>query len=233
MSQTPPKRNFWRRLLDALRGAPPATRIDQAGGGVIAAQGSAAATGSSIAVAGNVNGDVVLIADPTHLWQAIRRRPPEPDLRAATERYLAHLVDRYRYLDFRGMGVSDRLPLRLPLVEMYVPLKARIELPEGETWARKLSLAGRQVSEEEAAAMGQRLSEPRPALDLLKTHSGLIVLGDPGAGKTTFVKYLALRLAQGEGDALDRARVAHVAERPGGGSAHIPILVLEGSDERL
>jgi hypothetical protein len=70
------------------------------------------------------------------------------------------------------MGVSDRVPLRLPLAEMYVPLKARIELPEGETWARQLRLAGRQVSQEEAEAIGQSLSEPRPALDLLGSRTG-------------------------------------------------------------
>ncbi len=118
------------------------------------------------------------------------------------ERYLSHLVDRYRYLDFRGMGVSDRVPLRLPLIDMYVPLKARIELPEGETWARQLRLAGRQVTDEEAESIGHRLSEPTPVLDLLHEQDGLIILGDPGAGKTTFLKYLALRLALGEGEGL-------------------------------
>ena len=135
---------------------------------------------------------------------------PKPSTAPTAERYLTLLADRYRYLEFRGMGISDRVALRLPLVEMYVPLKARIEMPEGETWARDpsagaargLRLAGRQVSEEEAEAIGRRLSEPMPVLDLLREHAGLIVLGDPGAGKTTFLKYLALRLAMGEGEAL-------------------------------
>src|ERR1044071_32847 len=47
--------------------------------------------------------------------------PPPQDLTRVTERYLEHLVDRYRHLDFRGMGVSDRVPLRLPLLDMYIP----------------------------------------------------------------------------------------------------------------
>ncbi len=132
--------------------------------------------------------------------------PPTVPAAATAERYLTLLAGRYRYLEFRGMGISDRVALRLPLVDMYVPLKARIEMPEGETWARDpsaspsrgLRLAGRQV-------IGRRLSEPMPVLDLLREHDGLIVLGDPGAGKTTFLKYLALRLAMGEGEALSLA----------------------------
>ncbi|MFQ5859272.1 MAG: NACHT domain-containing protein, partial [Anaerolineae bacterium] len=165
----------------------------------IATRGGVA--GGQMAVGRDVHGDVILVADPDQLWQVIARRPPPEELRQATERYLTHLVDRYRYLDFKGMGVSDRVPLRLPLVEMYVPLKARIELPEGETWARDLRLAGRKVSPEEAEAIGHRLSEPQEVLDLLRQHDGLIILGDPGAGKTTFLKYLALRLASGDGEA--------------------------------
>jgi formylglycine-generating enzyme required for sulfatase activity len=147
------------------------------------------------------DGNVMLVTQ--NLWKQFPRLSvPQDTLQAATSRYLEHLIQRFQYLNLRGMGISDRIPLRLPLMEMYVPLKARIELPEGETWARQLKLAGRQVSEDEAETMGQRLSEPQPVLDLLRKNDGLIVLGDPGAGKTTFLKYLALSLARGESEAL-------------------------------
>jgi hypothetical protein len=115
------------------------------GPGVIAQDHSVAATTGAVAVGRDVHGDVILVADPDRLWQAIRRRPPTQDLRRSTARYLAYLVDRHRYLYLKGMGVSDRVPLRLPLAEMYVPLKARVELPEGETWSRGLRLAGREI----------------------------------------------------------------------------------------
>lgn len=127
------------------------------------------------------------------------------DLRQATEAYLQFLLERYQNLDFRGMGVSDKVPLRLPLPEMYVPLKARIEMPKGETWDReeiRLRLAGREFTEAEIDAIGERLGGPRSLLGLLEDHEGLVVLGDPGAGKTTILKWLALKLAMGQGDEL-------------------------------
>jgi formylglycine-generating enzyme required for sulfatase activity len=127
---------------------------------------------------------------------------PQPDLEEAARAYLQYLVDRYQYLELQGMGVSDRVALKLPLLEMYVPLKARLHTPEGETWARQLRVAGRLPAAEEGADMGERLSAPVPVLDLLQKHDGLVLMGDPGAGKTTFLKVLALALASGQGEAL-------------------------------
>ncbi|MCA9962113.1 MAG: NACHT domain-containing protein, partial [Anaerolineales bacterium] len=145
-----------------------------------------------------INNYMVGVAD--EFW---RRQPArQQDLRPATREYLTQLTLKHRFLNFKGMGMADRIPLRLPLTEMYVPLKARIEMPEGETWARQLKVAGREASEAEIEAMGRRVSEPKPVLELLQANNGLIILGDPGAGKTTFLKFLALQLAVGQGEAL-------------------------------
>jgi hypothetical protein len=111
---------------------------------------------------------------------------PSEDLTRVTEEYLEFLVDLYRYIDFRGMGVSYRVPLRLSMLEMYVPAKARCEIPVGETWERS----------------GLGPLEALSVLDLLRNQDGLILLGDPGAGKTTFLKFLALALATGQGEGL-------------------------------
>ena len=123
-------------------------------------------------------------------------------LRKAVKRYRSHIVDKHCYLDLKGMGISDRVPLRLPLLEMYVPLKARIELPEAETWGRALQVAGRKLSDEEAEAVSGRLGGEAALLDLVRQNDGLIILGDPGAGKTTFLKYLAVAFASGVGEPI-------------------------------
>ncbi|MCP4658393.1 MAG: SUMF1/EgtB/PvdO family nonheme iron enzyme [bacterium] len=119
-------------------------------------------------------------------------------LRAARRAYLDYLGNRYRHLDLKGMGVSDRVALRLPLAELYVPLKARPELPDADTWDRKAQVAGRTFSPEEAERLERRVSEPRLVSELVRENEGLIILGDPGSGKTTFLKHLAVALAGGD-----------------------------------
>jgi formylglycine-generating enzyme required for sulfatase activity len=125
------------------------------------------------------------------------------DIKTATQKYLAFLAGKYRYLDIRGMGVTDRIPLKMELVDLFVPLKVRMDLPEGETWRRdNLKLAGRKIEKAEIGDIAERLSAPTPVLEKLKTEKALIVLGDPGSGKTTFLKYVALKIASGQGKSI-------------------------------
>ncbi|MBK8901094.1 MAG: SUMF1/EgtB/PvdO family nonheme iron enzyme [Anaerolineaceae bacterium] len=105
---------------------------------------------------------------------------------AISQQYRQHLIARYQYLDFRGLGQAGRQPIRLPLEAVYVPLNGRlnrIPLPASE-------------------ADTPPPPPVQPLLSLLQENAGLIVLGVPGAGKTTWLKYLALQLAHGHGAAL-------------------------------
>ncbi len=159
--------------------------------------GSQVNTGGAPYVAGDVTIIGAQAAD--RFLQSLRPQLSTAALSQATAAYYQALLDRHLYLNMKGMGVADRVPLRLPLLDVYVPLKARLELPEGETWRRELRLAGRGLNAPEEGAPELRMSEPVSVLDLLQKHDGLIILGDPGAGKTTFLKFLALELALGEG----------------------------------
>lgn len=181
----------------APSGSPGATRIDTAGG---AAVGGDVNTDGGDFVGGDQNiFNVDFAAIAALLWHLI---PEPPDLAKATADHLKAVVDLHRYLSFKGMGVADRVPLKLPLLDLYVPLKARLEMPEGETWQRHLRLAGRPLAAEDEPGTAARLSEPHSVLGLLRANDGLIVLGDPGSGKTTFLKYLALTVAAGLGETL-------------------------------
>ncbi len=156
------------------------------------------AVGGSVTDSAIIHGQTIVLAD--RFWRDLKPALPAEKLREATATYLAYLTDRHYYLSLKGMGISDRVPLKLKLLDLYVPLKARMELPEGDTWKRDLSLAGRVVTDDDQELL--HFGEPVALLKVLQNHSGVIVLGDPGAGKTTFVKYLALRLARGEGSSI-------------------------------
>ncbi len=123
---------------------------------------------------------------------------PKADYLAATREYLNQLITLHQFLSFRGMGVTPRVALRLPLLELYVPSQARLQAAErlgrgDRDRAGLLRAAGAEglAGMEESEQAGGRV----PLLDLLRAHDGLVVLGEPGAGKTSFLKVLALSLA--------------------------------------
>jgi len=147
---------------------------------------------------------------------AVRRRISAYELRLAAgaemiapqklialhQRYLAHLANTYRWLDFRGI-LQTRKPVMLPLAEIYVALRAAPtggpERVREAAWQEREELDSRgritvrEIEETERRARQERIT----AADALREHARLVILGDPGAGKSTFLKYLALGLAEG------------------------------------
>lgn len=113
--------------------------------------------------------------------QLLAKRLEAVDLDSNSKAYLTALVDLYRKLPMTGMGVNN-LALEFELLDLYVPLKARVSMPEGETWSRSLKLAGRTMSEEEATTIGPRQSEPLALLDLLQLSVAHHRIKSPLAG---------------------------------------------------
>ncbi len=140
--------------------------------------------------------------EPRRLWTRIAGHTPSETLACDTRRYLQYLIDRYRLLHIRAMSLLGGLPPQLPLLDVYVELEGRVETIQGESWTRRLRRAGWQPTDAEAEALGRRLSEARPLIELLQESGALVVLGGPGSGKTTFTKFLALVLASGQEGAL-------------------------------
>ena len=140
------------------------------------------------------NPRVKRLAAESHTWhvdKVANRAPPQnvpprrPDIGDARGSLPRPFAESLRYLDFKGMGMADRVPLQLPLLQMYVPLKAvsnchraRLGLRHGSA-----ALAGRPVTDDEAAAMGERVASPCPYSICSPNTTGLIILGDPGAGQ--------------------------------------------------
>jgi energy-coupling factor transporter ATP-binding protein EcfA2 len=136
--------------------------------------------------------------------------PTEETLRV----YLNWVLDQHRYLDPKGAMQTVR-QVQVLLEEVYVSLQAEEELPLGGV-DRKLyedevkaiqerenllheeredlieNMQAKYLKEERSETKGK----PVELTELTRKHEKLVILGDPGAGKTTLMRYLALRHAQ-------------------------------------
>ena len=119
------------------------------------------------------------------------------DLVTAREQFLGYVRQDLRYLPLRGFGVNLRAPIELQSV--FISLRAMPSHFE----RRMLDGEDAEASPAELVEVAAGPREPEeleigPALRFCESNDyrGLVVLGDPGCGKTTLLKYVALCLAQ-------------------------------------
>lgn len=93
------------------------------------------------------------------------------------EPYYNRLVQQFQYLDIAGID-SDKA-FRIQLSEIYVRLRVLFDAEADE--------------ETEASQSG-----PLEIQEALQRYRRLAIVGDPGSGKSTFLKYIALMLARTE-----------------------------------
>ena len=99
---------------------------------------------------------------------------------------LQQLRDQCAWIDIRGLQVGTGAAYRFPIEELYIPLTTAAAPAHQK---EELTLERKPVPLEEALV-----------------HTRLVVVGDPGAGKTTFLRHLVLAhcndLLQGKAGAL-------------------------------
>jgi predicted NACHT family NTPase len=141
------------------------------------------------------------------------RRPLTPQEQVQHERELKSYRDRLiaanEYLDFRGI-MQMREILRLRLEEIYVPLWATTSEPQSLLPTERIKAEAERVLQTRQPAMFaedarlqdlvhvEHASERRVEIaQTLREQQRIVVLGDPGTGKSALLKLLALTFARG------------------------------------
>ncbi|MFV9504211.1 MAG: NACHT domain-containing protein, partial [Oscillochloridaceae bacterium umkhey_bin13] len=162
------------------------------------------------------NAPITVVLGNQHSY-AVTLTPP-PNLDALYRQYCTFLVNKYRILDFRGI-VQVQNVVRLQLEEIYVPLRGAIRAPgtapvmTAGKLIRPHEAKGAQkqpasvhirteygkllLTEHSEGLLMESTQHPRTLHDLVRDHPYLVVLGDPGTGKSTLVKVIMLALAEG------------------------------------
>lgn len=127
------------------------------------------------------------------------------DRQSALGRYLQHLISQNRYLQLQGIRSGGKL-VNIELDRIYVTLRTTRQHAERREvgWlAEEMALAPgeRQRAGELPASGGMRSESAHETTQIsvnqaLAEHRRLVVLGDPGCGKTTLLRYLTLLYAR-------------------------------------
>lgn len=93
-------------------------------------------------------------------------------------RYVQALREETSHFDVQGLKFGDNRAYRFPIEEFYIPLTTS-------------SSAGA-----DAAKHGEMRAGPIPLQEAMLAHRKLLVVGDPGSGKSTFLKRVAFQLCK-------------------------------------
>lgn len=156
--------------------------------------------------------------------------PSEEEIGAAVARYAGRVAQAYGRLDLEVLTPLSEEHPTVELSEVFVAPTVRADPPPVELPRELLRRLAESGGADDGPALPLGVDEStiaqiqdsylkRPALEVLKVLAApanrlLVLLGDPGAGKSTLMRYLALAMTQGRGQ-----------EQLGGLADYVPLLV--------
>ncbi len=135
------------------------------------------------------------------LADVIQRRRNEEE--GHKDLYLQQVAEHCGRLDF--VGIPDTRSRDLRLEDIFITLRAREQIPEADVLLEKREEDKEEEDESEdmerrreREEAGAREAPPVKLNDALRENSKVVILGRPGSGKTTMLRYVALMLAEGQ-----------------------------------
>ncbi len=157
----------------------------QDGSAVALGDGAVAVGRDGVYIGGPVYGSVTIhkAADP--------RRLEAENTDAARQQYLKNLARDLQFLPLVALGSDPESDRDITLEEVYITLNTTesLKTPEAKEHIKQARVEGLVRSEDD---------EPYPALSAAAEHNRLVLLGDPGSGKSTFARHLLAWQAGGE-----------------------------------
>ncbi len=158
---------------------------------------------------------------------------------ASLSRFLKHTIETNSEISLRGVMQTER-QVAVKLDEVYVSLKTEREVRRraskihaGEDWKKAISeMLEDEGFDESVPIPGSRVrwleratetrTEKVDLAEAVRQHNRVVILGDPGAGKTTLMRFLALHFARAWRDGLES-----VSDKDGNdyGKTRLPILM--------
>jgi formylglycine-generating enzyme required for sulfatase activity len=187
------------------------------GSGAIARGENAIAAGKDARV---IRGDRNVMGDHNRSVEAetyIEKQTVNPDPQQAAaeqarDRYLTRLQQQCNVLPLAAMGGEEGVVDEVTLENIYVALDTRTRVPLTEE-----ENAARQDERSYLMGAGDRDSRPLSALEAATQQTRLALLGDPGGGKSTFVRSLAAHAAT--------AALQNEGPYPGWDKGLMPVLI--------